>query len=295
MALALLLGSCLMPSMAEEVPVETGAFRLPIDLSGGKAPAEDRYLSETLYSDPSIRVEITSGRVQLEENMGCDYWVADVVIADASQLRTQPANSFDGPSGDMPMSRIVDRVKAVVAMNGDYFCYSGYGLILRQGKVYLNRLRRGRDVLAIDEDGDFHGFYKPGFEEVPLEVDGKKLINAFYFGPILYDHGKVCEDFNYPDMGPLNRSQRIALCQAGPLHYKIIACGNTDQYFRGMTLQEFAEFVSTQEIEFAYNLDGGNSSGFFFHNQKVNAISNTEFRSLVDIIYFASAWEGDAP
>ena len=66
MALALLLGSCLMPSMAEEVPVETGAFRLPIDLSGGKAPAEDRYLSETLYSDPSIRVEITSGRVQLE-------------------------------------------------------------------------------------------------------------------------------------------------------------------------------------------------------------------------------------
>ena len=150
-------------------------------------------------------------------------------------------------------------------------------------------------MLAIDEDGDFHGFYKPGFEEVPLEVDGKKLINAFYFGPILYDHGKVCEDFNYPDMGPLNRSQRIALCQAGPLHYKIIACGNTVQYFRGMTLQEFAEFVSTQEIEFAYNLDGGNSSGFFFHNQKVNAISNTEFRSLVDIIYFASAWEGDAP
>lgn len=294
LALAALLFSCCGASAAGEVPVETGAYSLPVDLSGGKVPAEDRYLSATLYSDPSIRVEITSGRMELEDGAVCDYWIADIVVSDASQLRTQPANSFEGLSGDMPMGRIVERVNAVVAMNGDYYAFSGYGLILRQGKVYLNRLRKGRDVLVIDEDGDFHGFYRPGNDEVPLTIDGKKAVNAFYFGPILYDHGRLCTDYNYTDIGAEDRSQRIALCQAGPLHYKIIACGYTDQYNKGMKLREFAQFLSTQDIVFAYNLDGGNSAGMFFHNKKVNTVTNADFRKLIDIIYFASAWEGDA-
>ena len=46
-----------------------------------------------------------------------------------------------------------------------------------------------------------------------------------------------------------------------------------------------------RKIQFAYNLDGGNSTTVIFHNQKINATDKERGRDLSDIIYFATAWE----
>ena len=238
-------------------------YSLPIDLSGGCPPDPAGFGEGWEYEDPTIRVKVTKDRTA-----GCDYWVADIVISDASQLRTAPADTFDS---DMKTSgvQMARRVNAVLAVNGDYYCYTGIGCIIRQGQQYLNTMWGNRDVLAIDEDGDFHVFPQAKKGSIKGTVNGKKIINSFFFGPILV--------------------------QVGPLHYKCICCATHARGSMGMKLDQFANLVAKQGVQTAYNLDGGNSCMMIFGGEKINDPDNPDTRDICDIIYFASAWPGEKP
>ena len=68
-----------------------------------------------------------------------------------------------------------------------------------------------------------------------------------------------------------------------------------DKNSKGMTMDEFADLVASQEgVLQAYNLDGGASSSMLFRNQKVNCPNRSMRREIVDILYFASAWVPDS-
>ena len=56
-----------------------------------------------------------------------------------------------------------------------------------------------------------------------------------------------------------------------------------------MTIRQFAELTALQEVQVAYNLDGGDSTMLYFHGKKLNDRSKTA-REISDIVYFASAW-----
>ena len=264
---------------------EESAPLLPIDFSAGMEPDPDFYLSDREYEDPTLHVTIE----ELRED-GCDYWVARIKIADASQLRTMSAGGFD-TSMSMKGTALAKRVNAVLAIDGDYYCYTGTGYILRQGQLYLDLLTGERDVLLIDEDGDFHVVHKPQAGEVTDTVDGKKVINAFYFGPILVENGQVPEVVDGPNMAATERRQRMCLAQVGPLEYMVVCCEAPARGSSGMTLRQFAELVATLGVETAYNLDGGDSTMLIFDGEKLNDVTSTSTRSICDIIYFASAYE----
>ena len=261
---------------------------LPVDLSGGYPPLASGFDGWT-YEDPTIRVEITQGRVQ-----ECDYRVADIHLQDASQLRTAPADTFES---EMRVSgeAMAKRVNAVLAVNGDYFCYTGIGCIVRQGVTYLNVLWGNRDVLLVDEDGDFHTVPMAPRGSIGGTVGGKKIVNAFFFGPILVENGKRVTYITGDGMAENEPRQRMAIAQAGPLHYKCICCATHARGSRGMTLVQFANLVAKQQVQTAYNLDGGNSSMMIFNGVKVNDPENPDTRDICDIIYFASAWRGEKP
>ena len=74
-----------------------GEFRpLPIDLSGG-APLHEQYASDKLvYEDPTIRVE-RSLRTQ-SDVINREYYIADIVIRDPSQIRTASAEPTAVPA-----------------------------------------------------------------------------------------------------------------------------------------------------------------------------------------------------
>lgn len=258
---------------------------LPIDFSAGMEPDPDFYLSDREYEDPTLHVTIE----ELRED-GCDYWVARIKIADASQLRTMSAGGFD-TSMSMKGTALAKRVNAVLAIDGDYYCYTGTGYILRQGQLYLDLLNGERDVLLIDEDGDFHVVHMPKAGEVTDTVDGKKVINAFYFGPILVENGQVPEVVDGPNMAATERRQRMCIAQVGPLEYMVVCCEAPARGSSGMTLRQFAELVATLGVETAYNLDGGDSTMLIFDGEKLNDVTSTSTRSICDIIYFASAYE----
>lgn len=277
---------------AEYVPGELpeGVRSLPIDMSPGLPYNQANFSDPMTYSDPSLSVTIETGRED-----GCDWWVATIKVADPSQLRTASAGGFNSNAA-MSGTGIARRMNAVLAIDGDYFCYTGRGFILRQGELYLNDLpavndRNARDVLLVDANGDFHAFYKPEPGSIGTEIDGVPVVNAFFFGPILVDNGECVKNVSGSDMAAKEGRQRMCIAQVGPLEYKAICCAPPARGNRGMTLEQFAKFVARQGVQVAYNLDGGDSCMMIVDGEKINDVRNPSTRKICDIIYFASAYE----
>ncbi len=274
---------------------------LPIDFSRGKKPQKSSYSGDLKttwrYEDPTISVKIETGWI--DGTLGCTYWVATVRIQDPSQLRTASRDGFD-QSNTIDAITLAKRNNAVLAINGDYYCYTGWGLIIRQGIKYLDLLNGDRDILLIDEDGNFHGVREAKAGSVSSvkysngsEVSyyhGKRIINAFYFGPLLVVDGMINTRMQLrEDMRATEMKQRMAIAQSGPLEYKCICCAPPANGNDGMDLKTFANIVAQQNVRIAYNLDGGYSTWMIFNNQQVNEPANTN-RELTDIVYFASAY-----
>ena len=281
---------------------------LPWDFSGGMPLKKEGFKKAGVYADDSILVAIQHGVFDLGMATQCEYWVATVKISHPSQLRTTAANGFHSEML-MKGTAMAKRVNAALAINGDYFCFTHHGYILRQGQLFLDDLRGDRDVLLIDEDGDFHIVRNPFTGQVHETINGKRVMNSFFFGPVLVDNGKLVRDMALrEDMAAEDRKQRMCIAQVGPLEYKCICCGPPARGNTGMTLQEFARLVyevgiddaqkkskrAGEEIKStmtAYNLDGGNSTMLIFNGEKINDVKNADTRDIADIIYFASAIE----
>ena len=166
--------------------------------------------------------------------------------------------------------------------------------LLRQGQSYCQRLAPGRDLLVIDENGDFT-ILQSCTEETLAGYSAGAMVNTFNFGPGLVVNGQPLAD-NYRAMfnSSLTRNQRAAIAQVekGKLEYICAVCeGDKESKDGGLTMKEWSDFMMTLGVENAYNLDGGNSTAIIFHNQKINAVQNPRHRKLSDIIYFASAYQ----
>ena len=267
-------------SLAEEVP------SLGVDFTPGKPTVRASYISDTEYKDPTLHVVIETGR---KDN--CDYWLARVKIGHPSQLRTAAAGGFENEFS-MNGVYLAKRQNAVLAIDGDYYAYYRYGFILRQGHVYLDKLRAERDVLAIDENGDFHIFLTPDKGTLTSEWQGKKLINVFHFGPALVIDGEIGTLGASYWMAPESKRQRMCIAQTGPLEYMALCCAGPVRGSEGMDLLQFAQLAKEMGAVTAYNLDGGDSTMMIFDGQKINDKDNANTRDISDIIYLASAWDG---
>lgn len=270
---------------------------LPIDFSGGLAPQAAMFDGEFSYIDPTIQVKITyketNEYISNPKNRIMGYWVADIKIGHASQLRTAAAESFN-TSTSLPVNDIAERVNAVVAVNGDYFPRLKDGFAIRQGTLIRDKLRGQRDVLLIDEEGDFHVRHLPKKGELTDTIDGKKVINSFYFGPILVENGEAVNklpEFQY--LEPSKYYARLALCQVDHLHYKLILTTMLNGSTLGIRLPEFAKLCEKEGAKIAYNLDGGLSTSLYFNHKRLNEQNRVNFRTITDIVYFASTWNGE--
>ena len=310
---ALLAGGCLAESAgdvgdADAVSAQETAREplLPIDFSFGTKPVAANFKTDGKtywdYEDPSISVHIIADRYK-KGFMGCAYWVATVKLQDASQMRTLSDKGFDKSARVKGLS-LASRAHPVMAINGDFYCYRGDQFVLRQGKLYVDLLIGERDLLAIDEDGDFHVYHNPRKEDLESRmvdedtkeyiVNGKKIINAMHFGPILVENGQLNTQYEKrSDMAADQPRQRMAIAQVGPLEYKCICCAGPSRGSEGLTLDEFAKVVYNQNVQVAYNLDGGDSTMMIFNGKRINDPADNTNRVIGDIIYFASAYQGE--
>ena len=287
-----------------------GEFRpLPLDIGqGGAKLVPFKYSKDiAVYEDPSIRVEYH--RVEGGKTWHVVYYFADIIIKDPSQMRTAFAtgsNRFNA-NYKKPVRAISSRLNAVIAINGDFFAgFSGNAYVLRQGEVYRgDACEPNFDILLVDEDGDFHVLTADqDLASIDkTQVDGKKVINAFQFGPALVIDGVPVADeilvdraHSPSDAQPDLNNQRMGIMQIDRLHYMVLTCAHY-----GLTLPKFrdlAMYVSNYRAKTIYTLDGGNSSQMIFlgakrNNTDTNPETNKDKegeRPVTDIIYFASAW-----
>ena len=283
-----------------------GVFRpLPISLDGGyKLPKDARYSQNlTVYQDPTIRVErhlIRRNENRPEWPVVCAY--AIIEIKDPSQIRTASADEFNPfrSSAVKPAHAIARLKNAVFAVNGDYCAaFSGTkstNYILRQGTVYQDSVEPSLDMLLIDEDGDFH--ILTAEEDLAAAdktmINGKRVINAFQFGPALVIDGQpvpdeiVLDDMRSPSYAKPNAGEiRLCIAQIDKLKYMVATC-----YSWGQELNRFRDMImSLAPVQTAYTLDGGLSASLVFLNNKYNNVHGGSLRNITDIIYFASAWD----
>lgn len=253
------------------------------------------------YEDASIRVDVsflTARPAKKKENLPCA--VVRIRLADPSQLRTAMSYDSYDKMEFVKADAMAKHVNAVVAVDGDFFKYHfDVGYVVRQGEFYRDALNGKRDLLLIDQNGDFHAVDRATSADAQaliarMESEGLTVINSFSLGPVLVEDGAARDmeqtgAAEYDQLQWDTPQQRVAVCQLGELEYAVVeSFGKTDGSC-GMTLQEFAAFIAYEfpECRMAYNLDGGGSTNVIVNGKRIHRTPGA--RDISDILYFASA------
>ena len=221
--------------------------------------------------------------------------IARIQVSDPSQIRPAVGNPEKlATTRTKAVSTIAKSNNAVIAINGDNYTDKPDKTTFeyRMTKKIRSKSNRTKDILIIDDQGDFHLFVKSqGIKEFPeqLKKDGRKLVNAFTFGPALVKDGelmKIDENYGY---NPHGREPRAAIGQTGKLSYVLVIVQAADRNGKsGMSQEKLGELMYELGCVQAFNLDGGNSAELVFGDRIIKGMSSGDERTLSDIIYFAT-------
>ncbi|MBR5111146.1 MAG: phosphodiester glycosidase family protein [Clostridia bacterium] len=263
---------------------EEAEYSLPVDTSAGMKP-DPALFTEGGYEDASIRVQM-----ETREENGVVWRIAWVEVASPTQLRTAYAGKTIKKDTTGFVTAMAKKQNAIVAINGDNYTNepAKHSFIYRMGEKRQAKLNKQKDILIIDENGDFHTFIKSAGADTFEKDTGHVIVNAFMFGPALVQNGeelKMDKDYNF---NPNGREPRCAIGQLDTLSYvMVIADGRGNSGSDGATHQELADFMASLGCREAYNLDGGNSAIMVYNNEIYNYKARE--RDVADMIYFASA------
>lgn len=269
---------------------DTSAFEQAAGVTGTTLDTSAATSTATSWSADGTTVTIT----EVVTGSGSDqitYFVADVVLTDASVLSTGFAHDQFGENITEDTSDIATDNGAVFAVNGDYYGFRDTGIEIRNGVIY--RDEGARDGIA---------FYADGHVELYDETttDAQTLLDAgvwttLSFGPPIVSDGQVIDgidqveiDTNFGNHSIQGQQPRTAVGVIDTNHLVfVVADGREEGYSRGLTLPELAEVFTGLGAGTAYNLDGGGSSTMYFQGSVINKPSNGGERGVSDILYIA--------
>jgi len=255
------------------------AYAVPENANDNYAASDRGYSDDGLsYHDDTLDIQLH--RIRAYDT---DVVVAFVQIADAAQMKTEQAHPYPS-KGTVRVTEIAKRVKAVLAVNADWFTYHNTGIVYRNGELLRKRSNEEYDGLAIDIHGDFH-IVRPMTEEGYAQI-AAPIANSFAFGPALVMNGEIQEIVNRR----VTYVQRMAIGQIAPLRYVLVATDGPDQRnSAGLSVPQLAELMFGLGAQTAYNLDGGQSTSMLMRQTKVNGENPLTIRAVGDIVYFTTA------
>lgn len=218
------------------------------------------------------------------------YYVADVVLSDATQLRSAFAQNSFGTNITETPSDIAEANGATLAINGDYYGFRDTGIVIRNGVVY--RDEGAREGLALYRDGTVEVYDETTTTAEQLVADG--VWNTLSFGPALLVDGQVVEgiedvevDTNVGNHSIQGEQPRTAIGVIGTNHLVLVVVdGRSPGYSAGVTLTSLAQIMQDLGATTAYNLDGGGSSTMVLDGELVNRPQGgTRERGTSDILY----------
>jgi exopolysaccharide biosynthesis protein len=248
----------------------------PPQTSEGGSTSE-AVVTDTSYQDDQISIQIETQRVH-----DTAVYVADIVLADASLLKTALAQNTYGRNIKAEPSEMAEEHGAILAINGDYYGFRESGVVLRNGVLY--RDSNQADSLLIDAAGDLSKLDG----SVAEAYQSGEAWQAFTFGPTLVEDGEVAVDARSEVSRSRGSNPRTAVGQVSPLHYIWIVSDGRTQESAGLTLLELAELFTSYGCQTAYNLDGGGSSAMVFNGAVINTPTDGRSqgeREVSDIVY----------
>lgn len=219
------------------------------------------------------------------------YYVAEVVLEDATELRSGFANNQFGENITQTTSEIAGDNGAVFAINGDYYGFRSSGIEIRNGVIY--RDEPAREGLAFSTDGRVEIYDETETSADELLAAG--VWNTLSFGPAIVSDGSAVAgideveiDTNVGNHSIQGDQPRTAVGVIDDNHLVfVVVDGRQPGYSEGVTLPELADIMISLGATTAYNLDGGGSSTMYFNGQVVNSPSGGGERGTSDILYVA--------
>ncbi|HPJ01943.1 MAG TPA: phosphodiester glycosidase family protein [Candidatus Limiplasma sp.] len=256
---------------------------LPQEGAAPYAPVAEAFSADGMgYDDGTLSIRIEQD-VAFDTNI---YYIY-IQLTDPSQFRTALARPYPSKEADN-VAVMAAKNNAVLAINGEYFAYHSSGYVVRGGKLLRNNPDIERDLLIVDENGDFHFILSP--RAMAIEAFEGVMKETFNFGPALIENGEVLQ-FKYNEKtscGYPTKAQRLAICQLDTLSYLIVATEGPEQDpDAGLTIPELVQLLTQKDVRYAYNLDGGSSTTVLLNGQMINA-PDSKRRLVGDIIYFAT-------
>ncbi|GGI91641.1 phosphodiester glycosidase family protein [Pseudarthrobacter scleromae] len=254
--------------------------------SGGTAVTTD-----TSYVSGSSNISISTVTTGSADDT-VTYYVADVVLDDATTLQSAFANDSFGENITETTSAIAEANSAVFAINGDYYGFRDTGIVIRNGVVF--RDEGARQGLAFYRDGTVQVYDETTTTAGQLVAEG--VWNTLSFGPSLLDNGEVAEgiedvevDTNFGNHSIQGEQPRTAVGIIDDNHLVfVVVDGRSPGYSAGVTMTGLAGIMQNLGATTAYNIDGGGSSTMYFNGGLVNnPLGGDRERGTSDILYIA--------
>ncbi|MDQ0824228.1 exopolysaccharide biosynthesis protein [Arthrobacter sp. B2I5] len=251
--------------------------------TGGAVTTDTTYVSDS--SNISIS-KVTTG----SGDSTVTYYVADVVLSDATALQSAFANNSFGENITENTSAMAADNNAVFAINGDYYGFRDTGIVIRNGVVF--RDAGARQGLAFYRDGTVKVYDETTTTAAQLVADG--VWNTLSFGPSLLDNGQVAAgiedvevDTNFGNHSIQGEQPRSAVGIIDQNHLVfVVVDGRSPGYSAGVTMTGLAEIMQGLGATTAYNIDGGGSSTMYFNGSLVNnPLGQNKERGTSDILY----------
>ncbi len=251
----------------------------------------DAEFTATTYKSSTTSIDIST----VVTGSGDDkvtYYVADVVVDDATRIRSAFANNQFGENITADTSDIAADNGAVFAINGDYYGFRSTGMVIRNGVLY--RDEGARTGLAMYADGTVEVYDETATTGQELLDAG--VWNTLSFGPALVDDGEILSgiddveiDTNFGNHSIQGNQPRTAIGLIDTNHFVFVAVdGRSEGYSRGVTMTELAQIFVDLGASTAYNLDGGGSTTMVFNGELVNnPLGKGQERDTSDILYVA--------
>lgn len=253
------------------------------------AAVDEVTITDNSYTSDTASIEIS----QVSIGSGDDtitYYVADVVISDATVLQSAFANDQYGTNIVADTSVIAEANDAIFAINGDYYGFRDDGILIRNGVVYRDEgVRTGLEIYL---DGTMEVYDET--ETTADELIAAGVWNTLSFGPALLVDGEILDgidevevDTNFGNHSIQGSQPRTGIGLIDENHFVfVVVDGRSPGYSKGVTMTEFAEIFQELGATVAYNLDGGGSSTMYFNGEVVNnPLGRGDERGVSDILY----------
>ncbi|MEV7637058.1 phosphodiester glycosidase family protein [Pseudarthrobacter enclensis] len=257
----------------------------------GSAAGGGAVTTGTSYTSGSSSINISTVTTGSGDST-VTYYVADVVLDDATTLQSAFANDSFGENITETTSAIAEDNNAVFAINGDYYGFRDTGIVIRNGVVF--RDEGARQGLAFYRDGTVKVYDETTTTAEQLVADG--VWNTLSFGPSLLDNGQVAAgiedvevDTNFGNHSIQGEQPRTAVGVIDDNHLVfVVVDGRSPGYSAGVTMTGLAEIMQGLGATTAYNIDGGGSSTMYFNGSLVNnPLGQNKERGTSDILYIA--------